>query len=54
MERAPQLRKLVVQLETVHHDGGPRLEQPLLRGVCAAVIANPHAGRYVPDLTEWM
>jgi hypothetical protein len=54
MEHAPQLRKIVVQLETVHHDGGPRLVQPLLRGICAAVIANPHAGRYVPDLTDWM
>jgi hypothetical protein len=54
MEHAPQLRKIVVQLETVHHDGGPRLGQPLLRGICAAVIANPHAGRYVPDLTDWM
>ena len=54
MEHAPQIRKVVVQLETVHHDGGPRLEQPLLRGVCAAVIANPHAGRYVADLADWM
>jgi Amino acid synthesis len=54
MNFEPQLRKIVVQIETVHHDGGPPRDPPLLRGVCAAVIANPYAGRHEPDLLPWM
>ena len=54
MEIDPQPRKVVIQLESVHHDGGPARDQPLLRGICAAVITNPYAGRYEADLLEWM
>jgi hypothetical protein len=51
---SPAIRKHVIQLETVHHDGGPAPASPVLKGVCAAVIANPYAGRFEPNLVPWM
>jgi len=50
----PEVRKFVAHVESVHHDGGPRSDPPLRKGVCAAVIANPYAGRYETDLMAWM
>ncbi len=41
-----ELRKTQVTVEEIHHDGGPRLDRPLLRGSVAAVVANPFAGHY--------
>jgi Amino acid synthesis len=38
----------------VHHEGGPRLDEPLLVVTGAAVVHNPFAGRYEPDLMEYM
>ena len=35
---------------TIWHERGPRRAQPLLVGTAIAVIRNPHAGRYEPDL----
>ena len=49
-----ELRKLVVAVEEVWHDNGPRLAAPLLRGSAAAVVRNPYAGRYVEDITPMM
>jgi hypothetical protein len=50
----PEVRKVVVFVESVHHDGGPRTDPPLRKAVCAAVIANPYAGKYEADLSAWM
>ncbi|MCK1717362.1 amino acid synthesis family protein [Bradyrhizobium sp. 141] len=44
------IRKTALGVETVWHERGPRLEQPLLVGTVVAVIRNPFAGRYEPDL----
>jgi hypothetical protein len=44
------VRKITVSVEEVFHERGPRLEKPLLCGVAIAVIKNPFAGRYEPDL----
>lgn len=49
-----EIRKTVVTVETIHHDGGPRVDKPLRIVVAAAVVANPFAGRYVEDLMPWM
>jgi hypothetical protein len=49
-----EVRKFVVHIESVHHDGGPRADPPLRKGVSGAVIANPYAGRHEADLTPWM
>ncbi len=50
----PQVRKIVVTVEEVRHDGGPALETPILKGWVACVIKNPFAGRYEPDILPMM
>lgn len=49
-----EIRKTVVTVETIHHDGGPRADKPLRIVVAAAVVANPFAGKYVEDLMPFM
>jgi Amino acid synthesis len=44
------IRKTQVSVETVWHERGPQLSQPLRIGTALAVIHNPFAGRYEPDL----
>jgi Amino acid synthesis len=51
---AVDVRKLVVSVEDVWHDNGPRLTSPLRRGWCAAAVKNPYAGRYVEDIMAMM
>jgi amino acid synthesis protein len=44
------VRKRVVTVESIWHEGGPVLESPVRYASALAVIANPFAGRYEPDL----
>jgi hypothetical protein len=48
------IRKLLVQIEEVFHEGGPPPDTPLRRGAVLAVIANPFAGSYAPDIQPFM
>ena len=48
------VRKIVNAVEEIHHDFGPPLDRPLRKGWVAAVIANPYAGRYEPDILPMM
>ncbi|CAH2403970.1 amino acid synthesis family protein [Mesorhizobium escarrei] len=48
------VRKFLVQVEEIFHEGGPPVARPLKRGVIVAVIANPFAGRYVEEITGFM
>ncbi|WP_293811411.1 amino acid synthesis family protein [uncultured Bosea sp.] len=48
------IRKLAVVVETIFHEGGPAPATPLKRGAILAVIANPFAGRYVPEIAGFM
>lgn len=48
------IRKRRFDVEEVYHERGPRLDRPLLVGVAAAVVTNPFAGRYEPDLMGFM
>ena len=48
------IRKIVLSIEEVFHEGGPVANTPLLRGACFAVITNPFAGRYAPDIQAFM
>ena len=48
------VRKTLVNIETIFHDGGPPADQPLKVGVAAAVIHNPFAGSYVEDIAPFM
>ncbi len=50
----PQIRKLATVVEEIHHEGGPRADRPLLRGAVLAVIHNPFAGRYEPEIKGLM
>ena len=44
------VRKRAVTVETLWHEGGPIAETPVRYGSALAVVANPFAGRYEPDL----
>jgi hypothetical protein len=50
----PILRKTVLTLEEIRHEGGPAPDRPLKRGAIMAVIKNPFAGRYAQDLQPFM
>jgi hypothetical protein len=50
----PVVRKLVVQVEEIFHEGGPARAEPVKRGAVLAVIENPFAGRYVEEITGFM
>ncbi|APZ54968.1 amino acid synthesis family protein [Salipiger abyssi] len=49
-----KIRKTLVQVETVYHEGGPAPETPQKRAAALAVIENPYAGRYVDDIAPFM
>lgn len=49
-----ELRKMIVSVEEVFHEGGPVQIKPLLRGSAMAVIKNPFAGEYVEDIQGFM
>lgn len=48
------LRKRIVTVEEVFHEGGPPAAVPLKRGAIVSVIANPFAGRYVAEIAPFM
>ena len=48
------IRRVFTQVEDIHHEGGPRAAVPLRRGAIAAVLSNPYAGRYEPDILPMM
>ncbi len=49
-----EIRKFHSTVEEIFHEGGPRPVRPLRRAAVLAVIANPYAGRYVPDIMPMM
>ncbi len=49
-----QVRRLFTQVEHIHHEFGPPPATPLLRGSIAAVLTNPFAGRFEPNLLPMM
>jgi hypothetical protein len=49
-----QLRKRVIVVEEVFHEGGPVAAIPLRRAAALAVIHNPFAGKYVPEIAGFM
>jgi hypothetical protein len=49
-----EVRKIVVSVEEIRHDGGPPLNNPHRKGWVAAVIKNPFAGRYEPEIAGMM
>lgn len=49
-----QIRKKLLTVETIHHEGGPAPAVPLRMAAAGAVVRNPYAGRYEPDLLPFM
>jgi hypothetical protein len=47
------IRKTQISIEEIWHEGGPRLDAPIRVATAIAVIANPYAGRYEPDLMQF-
>ena len=48
------IRKRSLHIETVLHEGGPAPDKPLRMAAASAVVRNPYAGRYEPDLLPFM
>lgn len=48
------LRKTAYCVEEIFHEGGPAPAHPLRRAAGIAVIENPFAGRYEPDIQWFM
>ncbi|MFJ0553510.1 amino acid synthesis family protein, partial [Bordetella bronchiseptica] len=49
-----EIRKRTLIVETTYHENGPAPAQPLKLAASCAVIRNPYAGRYEPDLMPFM
>ena len=47
---AIEIRKRIVTVEDIFHEGGPRADAPYRRAAILSVINNPFAGRYVEDI----
>lgn len=47
-----KIRKKLITIETVYHEGGPVAATPTRMGSVAVVLENPYAGRYVEDLSQ--
>jgi hypothetical protein len=50
----PLIRKRILVVEEIFHEGGPPSATPLRRGAILVVIANPFAGRYVAEIAAFM
>ncbi|MGD9863779.1 MAG: amino acid synthesis family protein [Pseudodonghicola sp.] len=48
------LRKTMIFIEDIHHEGGPAPALPRRRAAIVAIVKNPFAGRYVEDLQSAM
>ncbi|NYE22845.1 amino acid synthesis family protein [Pigmentiphaga litoralis] len=49
-----EIREVFTHVETIFHEYGPPAATPLVRGAIMAVLTNPFAGRYEPDLLPMM
>ena len=49
-----EVRRVLTQVEDIHHEFGPIAAVPLRRGAIAVVLTNPFAGRYEPDILPMM
>ena len=49
-----EIRRTFTHVEDIFHEFGPVAAQPLRRGFIAAVLTNPFAGRYEPDILPMM
>ena len=48
------VRKRVLIVEEIFHEGGPVAATPLKRAAVVAIVKNPFAGRYVEEISPYM
>jgi len=48
-----KIRKMLVSVEEIFHEGGPVASEPLRKAACLAIIENPYAGRYESHGALW-
>jgi hypothetical protein len=48
------VRKSVISIEEIFHEGGPVSAHPHRRGAILSVVHNPYAGRYVEEITPFI
>jgi hypothetical protein len=49
-----KIRKSVITIDEIFHEGGPVASVPLRRGAVCTVIENPFAGRYVEEIVGFI
>lgn len=49
-----KVRKKLLNIETIHHEGGPAASSPIKMGSISVVLDNPYAGRYEEDLQPFV
>ena len=49
-----EIRRVFTHVEDIHHEFGPVAPVPLRRGAIGAVLTNPYAGRYEPNIVPMM
>lgn len=49
-----KIRKKLLNVENIYHEGGPMRDEPIKMGSIAVVLQNPYAGRYVEDLQPFV
>jgi hypothetical protein len=49
-----RIRKRITVVEEIFHEGGPVAAVPLRRAAALAIIHNPYAGKYVPEIAGFM
>ena len=49
-----RIRKKLILIEEIFHEGGPPAAVPQRRGAALAVIHNPFAGAYIENIAEFM
>jgi len=49
-----QIRKKMISVEEIFHEGGPVTHKPLRRAAALVVIRNPFSGRYVESIEGFM
>ena len=49
-----KVRKMLVSVEEIFHEGGPVADTPLRKASCLAIIENPYAGRYEAEIAGFM
>lgn len=47
-----KIRKKLLNVESIYHEGGPARTEPIKMASLAVVLQNPYAGRYVEDLSQ--